>query len=520
MYVKKICILGGGTSGFSFASMLSRHKELTGCDVEVEVVYSSSIGNIGVGESTLLSINELFSYLGLRDEDWMKKCNATYKTSIAFENFYKKETSFQYPFGDAYFLERECNQDCEFRSKVWFELKDRYPNIFTPDTYARYIIPHTRLNEVNKLTDTDIIPGFDINKYSAYHFDTHLLADVLKDYSLKRGVVFHDDEYVSSELDEKGNITRIICKQSSYEADLFIDCSGFKSLLLEKTIGEEFIDFNSTLINNRVVRTKIPYHNKQKQLKNYTNCVALNNGWCWEIPLWDSLSLGYVHSLKFASEDEIKKEFKYHCLNKHQIEVSDDDIDIINYKTGRHAKAWSKNVIGIGLSYGFLEPLESTGILTLLFNSFKALEMLSRRDMFYTKIDQDIFNYDVNITIDILRGFIETHYAFSSRDDSNYWRYVTEDIDYPKDDNSILMDIIKRSIRERNYLDKTSNDGTPYIMAGLNYSHFSPAMILSREETEDVRKIKELFLKEDEHFYNLIDSLPSTYDFLKEKIYS
>lgn len=513
MKVNKICILGGGTAGFSFASLLARYREVSNLDLDITVVYSEKIGNIGVGESTLLSVNDLFHFLGLKDEDWMKQCNATYKTSISFENFYKKGTSFQYPFGNPAFMPDQ------FRSQKWFEMKDHYPEIFTPDTYARYIFPHTRLNETNKLTDSEDIPGFNFNQFSAYHFDTNLLAKVFKKYCEDRDVKFYDDVYTESVLDAKGNISKIICENNSYEADLFIDCSGFKSLLLENVMGEKFIDFNETLINNRVVRSKIPYTDKEKQLKNYTNCVALDNGWCWEIPLWDCLSVGYVHSLKFSSEEEIIKEFKSHCLIKHGVEVDDNDIDIINYKTGRHEKAWSKNVIGIGLSYGFLEPLESTGILTLLINGFRALEMLSKRDLFYTKVDQDIFNFSVNTEIDSLRGFIETHYAFSSRDDSEYWRYVTEEVEYPKHNGSTYYDIMFRSVSIRNYMDTFTNNGAPYIMAGLNYSHYSKAYNLIQPETEELKQRKEDFLKEDEYFYDMISAYPSTMKFLEEKIY-
>jgi tryptophan halogenase len=513
MKVKKICILGGGTAGFSFASLMSRYKELTNYDLDVTVVYSSSIGNIGVGESTLLSINDYFHFLGLKDEDWMKECNATYKTSISFENFYKKGYSFHYPFGDPSFI------NDPFRSQKWFEMKDKYPDIFTQDTYARYIFPHARLNETNKLTDSSDIPGFDFNRFSAYHFDTNLLAKVLKKYSKDRGVKFVDDVYQHSVLDSKGNIEKIVCENGEYDADLFIDCSGFKSLLLEEVIGEKFIDFNETLINNRVVRAKIPYTDKEKQLKNYTNCVALDNGWCWEIPLWDCLSVGYVHSLKFTSEEDIKKEFIDFCYQRHNISISDEDISIINYKTGRHEKAWSKNVIGVGLSYGFLEPLESTGILTLLVNGFRALEMLSKREFFYTKVDQDIFNYSVNTEVDSLRGFIEIHYAFSSRDDSDYWRYVTEEIEYPKHRESTYFDIMFRTVAIRNYMDTFTNNGAPYIMAGLNYTHYSPAFNKILPETEELKLRKEDFLKEDEYFYDMISAYPSTSEFLKQKIY-
>lgn len=519
MKIEKICILGGGTAGFSMACLLARYKELSENNLDITVVYSSEIGNIGVGESTLLSINDLFGYLNLKDEEWMPQCDATYKTSIAFENFYKKGNQFHYPFGFPVI------SNPAYPSK-WFELNHHYPDIFSNDTYAKYMIPATRMNEKNKLTDREDIPGFNFSQNSAYHFDTHKLAKVFKNYAEERGVKFIDDLYTESVVGDDGNIKKLICSNHTIEADLFIDCSGFKSLLLNKVMGAEFIDFNETLINNRVVRAKIPYTDKEKQLKNYTNCVALDNGWCWEIPLWDCLSVGYVHSLKFATEEEILAEFKNHCL-KHGIEVDEKDIDIINYKTGRHNKGWIKNVIGVGLSYGFLEPLESTGILTLLHNGFRAIEFLSKRNLHYTNVDRDIFNYSVGKEIDTLRGFIECHYAFSSRDDSDYWKYVTNDINYPNEfpsttlaEASTYFELMYKSVITRNYFDyQQPNSGGPFIMAGMNYNCYSNAFMLAEEKTEELEASKDNFLKEDEILNDLVDSYPSTHEFLKERIY-
>jgi len=509
MKINKICIFGGGTAGFSLACLLARFKEVSKVDLDITVVYSSDIGTIGVGESTLLSINDLFRYLNLKDHEWMPKCNATYKTSIAFENFYKKDTTFQYPFGNI------LPRDYAYINK-WFELKEHYPHIFTPDTYARYLVPHTRLNERNKLTDKKEIPGYDFQYQSAYHFDTGLLSKFFREYAEFRGVKFIDDLYEESVLDFEGNIEKIVCKNNEVHADLFYDCSGFKSLLLEKVMNSEYIDFNETLINNRVIRAKIPYTNKEEQLKNYTNCVALDNGWCWEIPLWNCLSIGYVHSLKFSSEEEVMEEFIQRC-KKHG--VDEVETSIINYKTGRHKKGWVKNVIGVGLAYGFLEPLESTGILTLLINSFKSRELISKRNLFYTNVDRDAFNMSVAKEMDALRGFVELHYAYSSRDDSDYWRYVTDGVPYSMDTNSDYYNSLYLSSVERKYILPGMSSGLPFIMGGMNYSVFSPAFTHIEPETEELIQRKNAFLQEDREYYNLIKKYPSSMEFLQEKIY-
>lgn len=513
MKIKKICILGGGTSGFSIASILSKYRKDSNIEFEVDVVYSEDIGTIGVGESTFLSINDLFAYLQLKDEDWMKSANATYKTSIFFENFYKKNTTFQYPFGDANVM---GGPDTSAR---WFILKQLYPEIFTHDSYSRFMIPHSRLAEKNKLTNASIFPGFNLDKWTAYHFDSHLLSEVFKKYATNNGVNFYNDTYLESVLDENGFIKSIVCKNKTYDADLFIDCTGFNSLLLGKVMNQEFISYSDTLINHRVVRCNIPYNDKDKQLKNYTNCVALSNGWCWEIPLWNKLSLGYVHSLKFSTEEEIKKEFIEFCKTKHQTEISEDDISITHFKTGRRKNGWVKNVVGIGLSYGFLEPLESTGILTLLANSFKLLEMLSKRDFTVTTVDRDIFNFSVNKHIDILRGFIECHYSFSSRDDTDYWKYITEIIEYPKEIGTTYNDIMFRTVEKRNYMSESGDSGVPYILAGMNYSHYSPAFLKQEVYDSEFENIKTNFVNQDIEYNEILDTMDTSYQYLKKTIY-
>lgn len=512
MQINTVCVLGGGTAGFFVTSLLEKYRELSNIDFEIIQVHSPKIEKIGVGESTLLQINDFFSYLDLKDEDWMKYCNATYKTSIRFENFYKKGTHFHYPFG-------RINQRDENYGQLWFTLKDKYPDIFTQNTIARYLIPGTYLNEQNKLLEKCDELFFDLKLHSAYHFDSHLLANFLEKRLKDKNVNIVEDDYESSVKDEYGNIKSIVCKNNIIDADLFIDCSGFKSLLLGKELGEKYINFNDTLINNRVIRSKFLYKNKNTQLKNYTNCVALKNGWCWEIPLWDGISVGYVHSTKFETEDQIMEEFKDHC--KKYKDNFDIDYKIIEYKTGRYERGWVNNVVAVGLSYGFLEPLESTGIASLLVNCFRLIEVLSKRDMFISNVDRDVFNYAVGIgNLDRLKNFIEMHYYLSTRFDSDYWKYVTEKIDYSSQDlDSEYRKFLHNTVIFRDYIGTDHETGYPFIIGGMNYSPYSKAYALKQDHNQFLEDRKNLFLEEEIEVNKILSNVLSTYKFLKEKIY-
>lgn len=510
MQVKNICILGGGTAGFGISSMLARYRELSGLDFGIKVVHSEEIGRIGVGESTLININDFFGYLGLRDSDWMSKCNATYKTALKFTDFYKKETEFYYPFGRI---------DPKVDVSKWFVSKDLYPGLFTQDKASLYFIPSSILSLRNKLTDQLTGKGFDFDSSTAYHFDAHLVGNFLKEYSEKRGVEVIDDKFYGTEQDKYGNIESIVCDNGSYHADLFIDCSGFKSLLLGKAMMEKYVPFSDTLINNKVLRAKIPYSNKEEQLKNYTNSVALDNGWCWHIPLWNHISVGYVHTNQFATEEEIEQEFFEH--------VGEVEYETLTFRTGRYDRAWVKNVVALGLSYGFIEPLESNGISSTIKNFFSLTEQLFKRDLHVTQVDRDIFNNKVgNENIDPLRTFVELHYILSLRNDTDYWRYTTEVINWFGSNTSgfsyetFLKDVsIDRSYPTENHLYPTHL----FTAAGNDYSFVPKDAIINpvaRKDLIDQFNIQPLeFQGQLDELEDFVKSFPSTYKFLAENIY-
>ena len=156
----------------------------------------------------------------------------------------------------------------------------------------------------------------------------------------------------------------------------------------------------------------------------------------------------------------------------------------------------------------------------LLNNSFRLIEFLSKRDLFYTKFDRDIFNHSVAKEIDTLRGFIELHYALSSREDSEYWKYVTEDVDYPCNQNSQYYTAMVNVVERRDYVyNNTNMNGQAFLLAGMNYSHYSPAFIKLDKPSDDLLERKNYFLQQEEFVGDLVDALPSSYEYLKEKIY-
>ena len=439
MQINKIIILGGGTSGWMTASSLLEANS----QFDITVIESPNIPTIGVGESSILTINSFFKHCKLSDTDWMRHCNATYKLSIDFTNWDGKGTRFHYPFGN-YPLYLKEHSPIEFREE-WFERQLLCDNIKGTE-YVEFLFDTIELIESNKLTynEKNIIKNFSLNgtnenttdSDSAYHFDATLLGEYLKnEYCIPKGVTHIQGTYTTCQLDEHGYIKYLKLEndETEYHADLFIDCTGFKGILIDEVMGIDFHSYSSVLINDRALATTIPYHDKNIEMETNTNATTLNAGWCWNIPLYNRIGTGYVYSSQFLSDDEAEKEFREYLLKYRKPFAKKEplqDFSKIKFKTGIREKPWYKNVVSIGLSSGFIEPLESTGLYLTYVSIMQLLNTLNFGQILeVSSFQRDSFNKWIEEVMSI-STFILMHYMFSSRDDTPYWRHIKYDLDY------------------------------------------------------------------------------------------
>ena len=485
MEINSICIVGGGSSGWMSAALLSKKfpkKKIT-------LVESPDIPKMGVGESTLGRFNYYLEQLELKDEDWMSKCDATYKTSIRFKNFREgKGEKFQYPFG--YW---DCDNFVNF-----FNLQKLYgKEIYSTEEFARFCNKNTYFADYGKINDKIPNSTFDFNIDVAYQLNASKFGVYLKDHIAVPNGVRHIRENVNQIVRKNGVIESIITDHHAILADLFIDCTGFKSLLLDS----EFISFNDQLFNDKAIATHIPYTDKETQMKTYTDCVGMSSGWSWTIPLWNEMSTGYVYSSQFISDEDAEKEFREH-LNGY-----DGEFKYINIKHGKHKEAWVNNVVAIGLAYGFIEPLESTGLLTTHENIVYLCKVIHLSEILKGSINQsDIsrFNNQVDQKTEDLKNFTIWHYILSSRDDTPYWRAYKDvkikGINNPKE-------IISKMLSDIN----GEPDGLLYIGAGMNYQPYNIPVF------EDIHS---QYIIDRENMIQWVKQQPSHYQYLKENIYS
>lgn len=428
--IKNIVIVGGGSAGWMTAAYLSKALDK---NIQISLIESSNITTVGVGEATFSTIKLFFDFLGLQESEWMPKCNATYKMAIKFVNWNAQGQHFYHPF------QRYETVDGFDISEWWLKMKrheeafdyscfmipllcdlKKSPKYFSGEVFddkAQYLFSEKDAPEKNVLASLKAQYPY------AYHFDANLLARFLKDYAMQRGVKQIVDDVVDVQLKEDGSIDYLNTKEhGNLAGDLFIDCTGFRGLLINKALGEPFISFSDSLLCDSAIAMQIPTDIKKDGINPYTTATALSSGWVWNIPLYGRIGTGYVYSSAFISKEEAEREFRQHLG-----EASDGrKASHIKMRIGRNRNSWVKNCVAIGLSSGFVEPLESTGI---FFIQHGIEELVS--NLPDTSFNEDMirnYNQSVANCIDGVRDFLTLHYYASDRTDTEFWKATKRDI--------------------------------------------------------------------------------------------
>jgi tryptophan halogenase len=522
MKIQKIIIVGGGSSGWISAAVLKSQFP----NLNITLIESPDVPIVGVGESTLPQINALLSLLKIKDEDFMKDIGATYKLAIKFENFYKKDDkSWFYPFGIPYENIYKNGKNTWLIKKILNEELDNNDYYFS-------LYPFMNLIHENNFTlnyENDI-PYFNSKTDVAYHFDSVKLGQWLKNkYCLPKGVNYISENIDTIEQNEEG----IVSLNNKHKADLYIDCTGFKALLIDKALKEPFQSYNDILPNDSAWATQVPYTNKEEQLVPYTNCTAIENGWIWNIPVWERIGTGYVYSSNHITDEDALTQFKNYLKNKN-LDYSKSSFKKIKMRSGIHERLFVKNVVAIGLSAAFVEPLESTGLFQTHDFLFMLLRVLKRdnKEITISQFDRDNFTSICKFIFRNAAEFVSLHYALSHRTDTKYWQDINKK-QFSKD----LININYKPIHlgfyyasnrryQQNYFDSVG--GLNCLSTGMKYLPMDEISELINTFDEN---IKEKLKKEYEQSINLMNSnakkwqiicknKPKYLQFLKNHIYN
>lgn len=534
MKTDKIVIVGGGSAGWMAAATLIK----TYPDKDITVIESPDISTIGVGESTQGQFVRWTKYIGLDEKDFIPFTDGMYKLSIQFTDFYKKDSGpYHYPFGRPHL---EDENDLVF--PTWYAMRS-----FNPELEARSLVdltfPAQKLWSKNKFFDNedDSLGNFkpDVDGAVAYQFDATKFAFWLRDrYCLPRGVKHLVSHIEDVPVNDEGVECLVLKNGERVYADLYIDCSGFRSLLLGQALNEPFTSYEDFLPNNSAWACQIPYKDKDKELELFTNCTAIENGWCWNIPLWTRIGTGYNYSDKYVSDEEALEQFKtYLSSDKMVIPRSREEIETYKFRNlktriGRHDRIFVKNVMAIGLSAGFIEPLESNGLFSVHEFLFTLIKIMSRGEI--SEFDRLWCNNEVSDIFDGFAKFVAMHYSMSLRDDTPYWkdtlnRQYSEKIGGGYMDNQLYR-AAAYSSAQRKFFDVWEPhynlfDGVLYITAGMNYKHLVGGDLFDKihydpELENKVNFVYDKWKDRAKQWEKAADNAPSTVEYMRNKFYS
>ena len=393
--VRRVIIVGGGTAGWMAAAGLAKSLGQT---IDITLVESDAIGTVGVGEAVIPLIKSFHALLELKEDEFLRAVNGTFKLGIEFENWGRLGESYFHPFGPTG-VEAWAAQFHHY----WLKAR-RHGNT---DELRNFSL-EASMSEAGKFTlDSEPQPQF------AYHFDASLYAKLLRKLSEANGVRRIEGKVVDVQVHgESGFIESVELESGErIEGDLFIDCSGFRGLLIQQVLQTQWEDWSHWLRNDRAVAVQTESVSPPAP---FTRSTARTSGWQWKIPLQNRVGNGLVYCSNYLSDDEAKKALLNNIEGKPL-----NDVRTIKFRTGRRAQQWVKNCVAVGLSSGFLEPLESTSIHLIQNSVLRLVRMFPAADIDPVEVRQ--FNNETTKEIEQIRDFIILHYKVTQRSDSKYW---------------------------------------------------------------------------------------------------
>ena len=406
MAINHIVIVGGGTAGWMAAAALSKLR--AGRPVAITVVESEQIGTVGVGEATIPPFLDFNRLLDIDEREMLAEVGGSFKLGIQFVNWGKLGDSYIHPFGN-YGYQME---GVSFHH-VWHRYQqagDKRPfQVFNMETMAAHFDRFARTEDYQR----DDLPPVNY----AYHLDAGRYARYLRKYAEARGVVRTEGKVTDVAVDSaSGFVTGITLEDgTSINGDLFIDCSGFRGLLIEQTLKTGYEDWTHYLPCDRAVALPCQREDNSGPLP-YTRATAHKAGWQWQVPLQHRNGNGHVYCSSFMEDQEALDILLGNIAGKPGAEPN-----FLRFVTGRRKKFWNKNVVALGLASGFMEPLESTSIHLINTGINKLIAVLSLDGI--TQTQEDAFNRLTGKEYARIRDFLILHYNATTRNDSEFWNY-------------------------------------------------------------------------------------------------
>jgi tryptophan halogenase len=397
--VRRIVIAGGGTAGWMAAAALSR---TLGKVIDITLVESDEIGTVGVGEATIPTLVHFHRLLDINEQEFMAATQATFKLGISFENWRDRGKDYIHSFGST-------GTDHWTAGFQHFWMKGRERGLARD--YGEYCL------ELKAGAEKRFAHLPNDGMHYAYHLDAGRYARFLRRFSEHFGVERIEAKIASVEQAANGDIAALVLDSGKrIEGDLFIDCTGFRSLLLGQTLGVGYQDWSHWLFNDSAIAVQTESTGPALPM---TRSIAHDWGWQWRIPLQNRVGNGIVYASRFVDDDTAKATLLGNIEGKALTEPR-----VIRFKPGQRDKTWSHNCVAIGLSSGFLEPIESTSIHLIQRSIVRLLQNFPSQGIRQSDVDE--FNNQTWSEIEFIRDFIILHYKVTERRDTPYWKQAAE----------------------------------------------------------------------------------------------
>ena len=400
--IRSVAIVGGGTAGWLAAGMLTR--ALAGSGPALTVIESPEIGTVGVGEATIPPIIDLLGFLGIDLADFVRNTQATYKLGIRFTDWRAAGHGYWHPFGAF---------GSSLNRRPFYHYWHRARAEGAPLRFSDFSLC-AALGEEGKFRFPDPkADGPAAGLRYALHFDAGLVARYLRAYAERLGVTRLERTVTAATQTSAGLLDELVFSDGSrLRADLFLDCSGFRGLLIEQTLKTGYVSWQDVLPCDRAVAMPSAVSGPRQP---YTESRARTAGWHWRIPLQHRIGNGYVYASEYLKDDA--------ALADLAAEVSAPLAEprFLRFETGRRRLLWSRNCVALGLASGFLEPLESTSIHLVTSSLYHLLEHFP--DLDFDQANINAYNERVIAEVEVIRDFIVAHYSLTQRRDTPFWRY-------------------------------------------------------------------------------------------------
>ena len=490
--IKKIVIVGGGTAGWMAAAAFS--KLLDRISIDISLIESDEIGTVGVGEATIPPLIAFNNMLGINEDAFLKATQGTFKLGIEFVDWGAQGERYFHPFGPH-------GQDFQGVHFHQLYLREAERGAMPP-------IEHWSMSAVAAAQGRFARPGPDarlpLSQLGyAFHFDAGLYAAFLRKHAEARGVTRIEGRIVHAAQDGKGHIGGVtLADGQKVDGELFIDCSGFRGLLIEEKLGTGYEDWSRWLPCDRAVAAPCALPGPPDP---FTRSTALASGWQWRIPLQHRMGNGIVYSSAHMEADEAEALL----LSRLESELLGEPRHL-RFTGGRRLKAWEANVVSLGLSSGFVEPLESTSIHLIQSGIAKLLALFPDRR--FDPAERDEYNRQMQVVFEDVRDFVILHYKATRRDDSQFWRYC-RDMDVP---DSLATKLELWRSKGRLFREGFELFGTPSWVAVLLGQGIVPAATEPAVDAIDPAMARDALAKMHSSYAKMAQHMPRHADFIAQ----